>query len=58
MCQKRMDVGVGVLDGIIYAVGGNDGYTDLNSVEAYSPSTNAWTLVASMHKKRRKPGYY
>jgi len=26
MYQQRKDVGVGVLDGIIYAVGGNDGY--------------------------------
>jgi len=58
MKEYRMDAGVGVLNGVVYAVGGTKSYTKndyLNSVEAYEQSTNVWTLVAPMNKKRRKP---
>jgi len=58
MCEYRVDAGMEVLDGVIYAVGGSSENYDLNSVEAYRRSTKVWTLVAPMHKKRAKPGNY
>ena len=41
----RTSVGVAVLDGFLYAVGGQDGVTCLNLVERYDPITNRWTKV-------------
>jgi len=49
-------VGVGVLDGVVYAVGGHDGFNVHRSVEAYSPSTGIWTTIADMHLCRRNAG--
>lgn len=37
-----------VLDGYIYAVGGWEGTSRLNTVERFNPSTNSWSFVASM----------
>jgi len=48
----RSDVGVGVMDGVLYAVGGRDGDRCLSSVEAYKPSTGVWTSIANMHIAR------
>jgi hypothetical protein len=36
------------LRGRIYAIGGHPEGANLNPVEAYNPSTNTWTTVASM----------
>ncbi|MBN3303231.1 KEAP1 protein, partial [Amia calva] len=44
----RNRVGVGVIDGSIYAVGGSHGSTHHSSVERYDPETNQWTLVSPM----------
>ena len=33
MCKRRCGVGVAVLDGLLYAVGGHDGASYLNSIE-------------------------
>ena len=41
-----------VLDGSLYAVGGVDGSSELNSVEKYDPKTNQWRNVQSMSSKR------
>ena len=41
-----------VLDGCIYAIGGNDGSTSLNSMERYNPKANKWVLVAPMTMRR------
>lgn len=49
----RSGVGVAVLDGKIYAVGGHDGTTYLNSVECYDIRTKQWKYVASMAHARR-----
>jgi len=58
MSIGRYNVGVGVLNGIMYAVGGiNDGYV-LKSVEVYSPSDGVWTSIADMHLRRENPGNY
>ncbi|XP_008181140.1 ring canal kelch homolog [Acyrthosiphon pisum] len=56
-CQKcREGVGVGVLDGLLYAVGGKDGSKTLSSVEAYRPSTGVWSTIVDMHKPRKRAG--
>ena len=37
-----------MLDGFIYAVGGWEGSSRLDSIERYNPSTNQWNMVAPM----------
>lgn len=32
-------------DGLIYVVGGDDGTTNLNSVEVYDPTANTWSML-------------
>jgi kelch-like protein 1/4/5 len=46
MSVSRDAVGVCLLGDKLYAVGGYDGQTYLNIVEAYDPQTNEWTQVA------------
>ncbi len=48
MIVRRQQLGVGVLDKKVYAVGGSDGSLRLSSVECYDPSTNFWSFVAPM----------
>ena len=45
-------MGLAAVDGKIYAIGGYDGGSVLDSVEAYDPQLGAWALVASMSGKR------
>ena len=45
---KRQQLGVGSLDGRIYAVGGSDGSLRLSSVECYDPIAKSWSFVAPM----------
>nr|XP_014342243.1 PREDICTED: kelch-like ECH-associated protein 1 isoform X2 [Latimeria chalumnae] len=52
MTVSRNRVGVGVIDGAIYAVGGSFGSVHHRSVEKYDPETNSWTYVASMSVAR------
>ena len=52
MAAARAVVGVAVLDGKLYAVGGY-GAGNLSSVERYDPATNAWEAVAPMATARR-----
>jgi len=49
MCVRRCDLGVGVLDGVLYAVRGNDGLRVHRSVEAYRPSSGIWINIPDMH---------
>ena len=42
MVERRRSLALCVLNGKVYAVGGNNGAVDLRSVEEYSPSTNKW----------------
>jgi kelch-like protein 20 len=42
MGKRRCGVGVGVLNNQIYAIGGHDGSTYLNSTERYDPVLNQW----------------
>ena len=43
---------VGVVNGIVYAVGGWGASNYLATVEAYDPATNTWTTKASMPTPR------
>ena len=43
MSKRRCGVGVGVLQDLLYAIGGHDGSSYLNSVERYDPKTNQWS---------------
>lgn len=52
MSVPRNRVGVAVLDGLLYAVGGSEGSKYLDSVECYDPETDKWTHVKPMHYKR------
>jgi hypothetical protein len=40
--MTRSELGLVMLDGYVYAVGGWDGRSRLDSVERYDPGTNTW----------------
>ncbi|XP_078612132.1 kelch-like protein 24 [Branchiostoma floridae x Branchiostoma japonicum] len=48
MNVPRSELGLAMLDGFVYAVGGWEGSSRLDSVERYSPATNSWAFVAPM----------
>lgn len=50
----RTSVGVAVLDGFLYAVGGQDGVQCLNHVERYDPKENKWSKVNEIPKLEKK----
>uniref|UniRef100_A0A3B3YEV2 BTB domain-containing protein n=1 Tax=Poecilia mexicana TaxID=48701 RepID=A0A3B3YEV2_9TELE len=52
MSVPRNRIGVGVIDGMIYAVGGSHGCIHHNSVERYDPERDQWQLVAPMLTRR------
>lgn len=52
MHDRRCYGSVGVLNGKIYAMGGNNGTRRLYSCEYYNPDTNQWTLFANMNRRR------
>ena len=52
MSSKRSGLGVCVLGGRLYAVGGWDGSTELSSVERYDEAKDEWELVGSMGSAR------
>ena len=56
MIVRRQQLGVGVLDGKVYAVGGSDGSLRLSSVECFDPSTSFWSFVAPMSTCRSGVG--
>ncbi|MDX6313857.1 MAG: hypothetical protein QOF44_3321, partial [Streptomyces sp.] len=43
----------GVVNGCVYAIGGSDGTTSLDTVEVYSPATNAWVSLPGIPTARR-----
>lgn len=49
-------VGVAVLEGPMYAVGGHDGWSYLNTVERWDPQARQWNFVASMSTPRSTVG--
>lgn len=46
MISRRSGAGVGVLENVLYAVGGHDGPLVRKSCEKYSPDTNTWATIA------------
>ena len=53
---NRSFVGVGVLEGPMYAVGGHDGWSYLNTVERWDPQAKQWSYVAPMSTPRSTVG--
>ena len=51
-----LSIGVGVLEGPMYAVGGHDGWSYLNTVERWDPQSRQWSFVASMNTARSTTG--
>ena len=47
--------GLAILDGFIYAVGGWNGTSRLNSVECYNSRTNSWSDVTPMNVALASP---
>ncbi|XP_040327038.1 kelch-like protein 2 isoform X3 [Herpailurus yagouaroundi] len=58
MNTRRSSVGVGVVGGLLYAVGGYDGASRqcLSTVECYNATTNEWTYIAEMSTRRSGAG--
>jgi N-acetylneuraminic acid mutarotase len=55
MPSARQNLGIGVLDGLVYVVGGYNHSVDsacLAVVEVYTPGSNTWGTSAPMHTKR------
>jgi hypothetical protein len=56
MGTRRHVPGVGVLDGLIYVVGGADDQWNANvSVECFHPGENVWTRLPDIHCPRAQP---
>lgn len=62
MSISRRCPGVGVLNGIIYAIGGesknNNSSVIHKSVEAYTTTTKVWSSIADMNLCRSDPSDY
>jgi len=43
-------------NGFLFALGGNDGSSSLNSVERHDPESNKWAIVTSMLTRRSSIG--
>lgn len=56
MSTHRHGLGVGVLEGPMYAVGGHDGWSYLNTVERWDPQARQWSFVAPMSTSRSTVG--
>jgi N-acetylneuraminic acid mutarotase len=57
MLTARERMGVGLVGGLLYAVGGdNNAEPNLGTVEAYDPLSNTWAMKASLGTPRRHLG--
>ncbi|XP_077292098.1 kelch-like protein 5 isoform X2 [Arctopsyche grandis] len=56
MLQTRYHPVVAVIDGLIYAAGGNDGKAALKTMERYNPMSKIWTFVNPMPTARYDAG--
>ena len=56
MSVCREGAGVGVLDGLMFAIGGYNGHEWLKIVKVYRPNDGVWSAVADMEICRFRPG--
>jgi len=56
MHTSRSAVDIAVVEGALYAVGGNDGCSSLNTVEKYDLVAGEWMAVSSMSMRRSSVG--
>jgi len=56
MNGRRLQFGIGVIDGLLFVVGGRDGLKTLNTVECFDPKKKQWTTMASMGTHRHGLG--
>lgn len=56
MPTARSGLGVAVVNGKIYAIGGSDGNGHLNTTEEYDPATNTWATKKPMPTARQRFG--
>jgi len=56
MPTARSGLGVAVVDGKIYAIGGSDGNRQLDTNEMYDPATNTWVSKQPMPSARSRFG--
>lgn len=54
--KKLFLLGVAVLGGPLYAVGGHDGWSFLSTVERWDPTTRQWSYVSQMSSPRSTVG--
>lgn len=52
MTSRRSGVGLAVVNGQLYAVGGFDGTAYLKTIEVYDPESNQWRLCGCMNYRR------
>lgn len=55
MNQRRKNLAVVELDGIVYAIGGDNDFVHFTTNEAYDPATNSWSTRAPMPTPRAFP---
>ena len=48
-------IGLALLDGFVYAVGGWEGTSRLDSVERYNPETNTWSSIPNLRMAVTSP---
>ncbi len=53
---SRNGVGLAILDGTLYAVGGHDGQRFQNTVEVFDPRVNRWKTISSLKHRRASAG--
>lgn len=60
MSTGRKEMGLAVLNGSLYVIGGtstaNDEYNPLNTVKRYNSVNNTWSSVIRMNESRDNPG--
>lgn len=54
MNARRSGAGVGVIDNILYAIGGHDGPLVRRSAEKYNAEDDTWTEIAGKIRKKNR----